>query len=178
MRLPRNQEQGNRGGLLSASWGAPAGRGGGTSSSPGPQAYLPGDRQICLGPGRWPEGIRTQAYLPGDRQTCLGPGRWPEGILSTKGPGLYFLSLRRMHRCEARMCVSRETIVEPEEILQKLSLDRGQQHPDLGSLCRPPGRLGPTLLGPLCSSLPTPTPTPTPLPPTSRPVRWAPAFLP
>lgn len=133
MRLPRNQEQGNRGGLLSASWGAPAGRGGGTSSSPGPQTYLPGDRQICL-----------------------GPGRWPEGILSTKGRGLYFLSLRRMHPCEARMCVSRETIIEPEEILQKLSLDRGQQHPDLGSLCRPPGRLGPALLGPLCSSLPTP----------------------
>lgn len=146
MRLPRNREQGNRGGLLSASWGAPTGRGRGTSSSPG-----------------------TQAYLPGDRQICLGPGRWPEGILSTTGRGLCFLSLRRMHRCEARMCVSRETIVEPEEILQKLSLDRGQQHPDLGSLCRPPGRLGPALLGPLCSSLPTPTP---------RPVRWAPTFLP
>ena len=70
-----------------------------------------------------------------------------------------------MYRCEARMCVSRETIVEPEEISQKLGLDRGQLHPDLGSLCPSPGRLGPALLGPPCSSPP-------------RPVRGVPALLP
>ena len=64
-----------------------------------------------------------------DQQIYLGSDRWPQGILNVSDHEFYSPSLKRVYQCRAKIYAYvcfRGSIIELEEILEKVCVGRGQ----------------------------------------------------